>query len=81
MMAKAEQRLALEGGHKDAPQLQAGGRYAGKPAEYAMHKFAYYICYRSPLLLRAPPLPRSLSSCFACVCHVRTMCRRHGRLR
>ncbi len=27
---KAEQRLALEGSHKTAPELQVGGRYHGK---------------------------------------------------
>jgi len=42
--AKAVQRLALEGGHKDARELQPGGRYHKREAEYAMHKFAYYMC-------------------------------------
>jgi len=46
VFAKAEQRLALEGGHKDAPELKPGGRYEKKPGEYAMHKFAYYICFK-----------------------------------
>jgi len=43
--AKAEQRLAIEGGHKDAQELKPGGRYEKNHAEYAMHKFAYYICH------------------------------------
>jgi E3 ubiquitin-protein ligase MYCBP2 len=43
---KAEQRLALENNHKDAPELQPGGRYEGQPVKYAMHKFAYYMCYK-----------------------------------
>uniref|UniRef100_A0A6U6BMR8 RING-type domain-containing protein n=1 Tax=Guillardia theta TaxID=55529 RepID=A0A6U6BMR8_GUITH len=46
ILTKAEQRLALEGGHKDAPELRAGGRYHKQPGEYAMHKFAYYLCYK-----------------------------------
>ena len=44
--AKAEQRLALEGGHKDAKELKPGGRYENRTGEYAMHKFAYYICFK-----------------------------------
>jgi len=43
---KAEQRLALEGGHGDAEELKEGGRYHGQPVNYAMHKFAYYVCFK-----------------------------------
>jgi hypothetical protein len=46
VMARAEQRLALEGGHKDAAELKPGGRYEGQPVQYALHKFAYYLCFR-----------------------------------
>ena len=46
VMIRAEQRLALEGGHKDAAELKPGGRYEGQPVQYALHKFAYYLCFR-----------------------------------
>eukprot|EP00286_Rhodomonas_abbreviata_P002849 CAMPEP_0181347648 /NCGR_PEP_ID=MMETSP1101-20121128/33989_1 /TAXON_ID=46948 /ORGANISM="Rhodomonas abbreviata, Strain Caron Lab Isolate" /LENGTH=192 /DNA_ID=CAMNT_0023459873 /DNA_START=205 /DNA_END=783 /DNA_ORIENTATION=- len=47
--AKAAQRLVLEGGHKDARELKPSGRYHKQEAEYAMHKFAYYLCSKCTL--------------------------------
>ncbi len=46
VMTRAEQRLALEGGHKDAAELKPGGRYERQPVQYALHKFAYYLCFQ-----------------------------------
>ena len=60
--AKAEQRLALEGGHKDANELKPGGRYEGKAGDYAMHKFAYYLCFKCQVCPPPPPSPCLLSS-------------------
>jgi hypothetical protein len=42
--AKAQQRLALEAELKKAPELRPGGSYHGRPADFAMRKFAYYMC-------------------------------------
>ena len=36
----------MEGSHKDAPELREGGRYHGQTVNYAMHKFAYYVCHK-----------------------------------
>ena len=52
VMTRAEQRLALEGGHKDAVELKPGGRYEGQPVQYALHKFAYYLCFKVAQLTR-----------------------------
>jgi len=43
---KAEQRLALESSLKNAPELQPGGTYHGKLLDFAMKKFAYYMCFK-----------------------------------
>ena len=40
---KASDRLSFEGNQNDQP-LQKGGKYEGRPADYAMDLYAYYIC-------------------------------------
>lgn len=40
---KASDRLSFEGNQNDAP-LQKGGKYEGRPADYAMDLYAYYMC-------------------------------------
>ena len=69
-MAKAEQRLALEGGHKEATELKAGGRYHNKAGEYAMHKFAYYICSKCQAPYFGGQVPLACCSCCACIAAV-----------
>ena len=40
---KASDRLSFEGNQNDQP-LQPGGKYEGRPADYAMDLYAYYMC-------------------------------------
>ena len=40
---KASDRLTFEGNQNDAP-LAKGGKYEGRPADYAMDLYAYYMC-------------------------------------
>ena len=42
---KANDRLTFEGNQNDAP-LQRGGKYEGRPSEYAMDLYAYYVCHK-----------------------------------
>lgn len=44
--AKALQRLKYEGLDKDLDLTDPSSPYCGKPAEYAIDRFAYYPCYR-----------------------------------
>ena len=36
---------------QDARELKPGGRYENNPGEYAMHKFAYYLCFKCQVSL------------------------------
>ncbi|CAE7920974.1 mycbp2, partial [Symbiodinium sp. KB8] len=42
---KALMRLKYEGLDKHS-DLQPGGRYFGRPADFAMDQFAYYQCFK-----------------------------------
>ncbi|MEW5307187.1 MAG: hypothetical protein WDW36_009595 [Sanguina aurantia] len=41
----AKQRLHHQGDAARAPQLQPGGRFDGRPADFALSRYSYYHCY------------------------------------
>lgn len=43
---KAVDRLAFEGLLNDEELKKVGGKYFGKPKEYALDRFAYYTCFK-----------------------------------
>jgi hypothetical protein len=44
--SKALQRLKFEGRDKDAEVAQPSGSYYGKPLEYAMKSFLFFMCFQ-----------------------------------
>lgn len=43
---KALMRLEYEGLHKAPEITTAGSKFYSDPAQYAMHRYAYYVCYK-----------------------------------
>jgi E3 ubiquitin-protein ligase MYCBP2 len=49
VVSLAKKRLQLEGLTRSAPELQPGGSYDGRPADYALQKFLFFQCTRCHL--------------------------------
>jgi hypothetical protein len=45
----AKQRLKLEGAAKRDPELQPGGRFDGRPVDWALSKYVFFECSKCQL--------------------------------